>query len=96
MKRMTLAFQHGSMRMPSATHIAADYENDVLTLNVSDYTGSIQVYVCDSQGNIIGHTVSFVTSNGVMTLDLGNLAKDCYTISIVLDNATYYGQFEEG
>lgn len=60
-KRKT-TMQSGGMRMPSITRVTADYENEVITIGLSGYTGGIQVLVSDSQGNVAGGTVSSVTN----------------------------------
>ena len=87
-------FQQGSMRMPSITCVSADYENGLITVDVKGYTGGVQVFVSDPQGNVVGYTISSVTNNGIVTLNLGSLSEGDYTLNIVLDSATYYGQFD--
>ncbi|SEQ53370.1 protein of unknown function [Segatella baroniae B14] len=84
----------GSMRMPSITRVSADYENGLITVDVKGYTGGVQVFVSDPQGNVVGYTISSVTNNGIVTLNLGSLSEGDYTLNIVLDSATYYGQFD--
>lgn len=84
---------HGGMRMPSITCVSADYENGLITVDVKGYTGGVQVFVSDSQGNVVSSTMSSITS-GVVSLDLGALAEGGYSLNIILDNATYYGQFD--
>ena len=73
----------GGMRTPSLTRIG-----------VNGYTGGIQVLVSDSQGNVVSSTMSSITNSGVVSLDLGTLAEGGYSLNIILDNATYYGQFD--
>lgn len=85
---------HGGMRTPSITRVSADYENGLITVDVKGYTGGVQVFVSDSQGNVVGYTISSVANNGIVTLNLGSLSEGDYTLNIVLDNATYYGQFD--
>ena len=84
----------GGMRTPSLTRVSADYENGIITIGVNGYAGGIQVLVSDSQGNIVGSTMSSITNSGVVSLDLGTLAEGGYSLNIILDNATYYGQFD--
>ena len=84
----------GSMRMPSITRVSADYENGLITVDVKGYTGGVQVFVSDSQGNVVSSTMSSITNSGVVSLDLGTLAEGGYSLNIILDNATYYGQFD--
>ena len=85
--------QHGGMRMPSFERVSADYENGIITIAVKGYSGGVQVFVSDSQGNIIGYTISSITKEGSVSLDLDTLNEGCYSLKIVLDNATYYGLF---
>ncbi|UKK79261.1 MULTISPECIES: DUF3244 domain-containing protein [Segatella] len=80
--------------MPSITRVSADYENGLITVDVKGYTGGVQVFVSDPQGNVVGYTISSVTNNGIVTLNLGSLSEGDYTLNIVLDSATYYGQFD--
>lgn len=84
----------GGMRMPSITRVSADYEIGLITVDVKGYTGGVQVFVSDSQGYVVGYTISSVANNGIVTLNLGALSEGGYTLNIVLDNATYYGQFD--
>ena len=84
---------HGGMRMPSITCVSADYENGLITVDVKGYTGGVQVFVSDSQGNVIGYTISSIANGGSVSLDLGTLREGSYSLKIVLDNATYDGQF---
>lgn len=49
----------GGMRTPSLTRVSADYENGLITVGVKGYTGSIQVLVSDSQGNIVSSTICY-------------------------------------
>lgn len=94
MIRARSTFQHRRLRAPSATRVSADYENGKLTLNVSAYTGNVQIYVSDSQGNVVGYTISSIVNGGAVTLDIGNLKEGYYTLDVVLGNATYVGQFD--
>lgn len=91
-KRKT-TIQSGGMRMPSITRVMADYQNGVVTLNVIGYTGTVQVYVSDPQGNVVGYTQTAVSGNGTVTLHIDPVTSGYYFLNIVLDNATYYGQF---
>ena len=84
----------GGMRMPSITRVSADYDDGHITVDVKGYTGGVQVIVCDSQGNVVSSTMSSITNSGVVSLDLGALAEGGYSLNIILDNATYYGQFD--
>ena len=81
------------MRMPSATQVAADYEDRVVTVGISRYTGNVQVYVYDANGIVVGYTVSSISGSGTVTLDTSNLPQGDYTLCIILDNATYSGEF---
>lgn len=82
MIRARSTFQHRRMRVPSATRLSADYENGKLTLNVSAYTGNVQVYVSDSQGNVIGYTMASIVNGGIVTLDLGVIEEGSYTLDV--------------
>lgn len=82
MIRARSTFQHRRMRVPSATRLSADYENGKLTLNVSAYTGNVQVYVSDSQGNVEGYTMASIVNGGIFTLDLGVIEEGSYTLDV--------------
>lgn len=86
-------YQHGGMRMPSIERVSADYEKGLITIGVKGYTGGIQVFIYDSQGNIIGYTISSIAKEGAVSLNLDILNEGGYSLKIVLDNATYYGKF---
>lgn len=82
MIRARSTFQHRRLRAPSATRVSADYETGKLTLKVSAYTGNVQVYVSDSQGNVIGYTMASIVNGGIVTLDLGVIEKGSYTLDV--------------
>lgn len=84
---------HGGARMPSATQLAADYEDGVITVDISRYTGSVQVYVYDTNSIVVGYNVSTISGSGTVTLDTSNLPQEDYTLCIVLDNVAYNGYF---
>ena len=91
--RRRAMYQHGGMRMPSIERVSADYEKGLITIGVKGYTGGIHVFIYDSQGNIIGYTISSIAKEGAVSLNLDILNEDGYSLKIVLDNATYYGKF---
>lgn len=62
--RRRAMYQHGGMRMPSIERVSADYEKGLITIGVKGYTGGIQVSIYDSQGNIIGYTISSIAKEG--------------------------------
>lgn len=83
----------GGMRTPSLTRVSADYEDRVVTVGISRYTGNVQVYVYDANGIVVGYTISTISGSGTVTLDTSNLPQGNYTLCIILDNATYSGEF---
>ena len=83
----------GGTRMPSITRASADYENGVVTVDISRYTGNVQVYVYDANGIAVDYTVSTISGIGTVALDAGILSEGEYTLYIVLDNTTYSGEF---
>lgn len=93
-KQREYAFQHRRARVPSMVRVSADYEDGKITLDVTGYTGNVQIYVSDSQGNVVGYTISPIVNGGAVTLDIGNLKEGYYTLDVVLGNATYVGQFD--
>ena len=93
-KQREYAFQHRRARVPSMVRVSADYEDGKITLDVTGHTGNVQIYVSDSQGNVVGYTISPIVNGGAVTLDIGNLKEGYYTLDVVLGNATYVGQFD--
>lgn len=93
MLRARSTFQRGCMRMPSATHISSDFDNGILTLSISAYTGDVQICVYDSDGNLVDNTISSVLSSGMIALNLDSLSEGDYTLTIFLNNAEYSGCF---
>lgn len=85
--------QHGGARMPSATKVAADYDNGIVTLNVTGYTGNAQVSVSDREGNIVGYTFGFISNKGTVNLNIGTVSHGCYNLDIVLNSVSYCGMF---
>jgi len=85
---------HGGARMPSSTQVAADYEGGVITVDITRYTGSVHVYVYDTNDKVVGYTVSTISGSGSVALDTGILPEGDYTLYIVLGNTTYSGEFK--
>ena len=83
----------GGMRMPSATQIAADYDDGVITVDVSRYTGTVQLYVYDANNTVVGYAVDTISGSGTVTMNIGDMPQGTYRLCIVLDNATYSGDF---
>ena len=83
----------GGMRMPSATQIAADYDDGVITVDVSRYTGTVQLYVYDANNTVVGYAVDTISGSGTVTMNIGEMPQGTYRLCIVLDNATYSGDF---
>lgn len=92
-KQRELAFQHGRARMPSLTRVEADYEEGSMTVNFVGYTGSVQAFISDSNGQVVGYTLASIFVNGTVNINFNANSGECYSLSIILDNATYYGQF---
>lgn len=83
----------GGMRMPSATQIAADYDDGVITVDVSRYIGTVQLYVYDANNTVVGYAVDTISGSGIVTMNIGDTPQGTYRLCIVLDNATYSGDF---
>ncbi|MDD6853206.1 DUF3244 domain-containing protein [Prevotella sp.] len=83
----------GGMRMPSATQIAADYDDGVVTVDVSRYTGTVQLYVYDANNTVVNYAVATISGSGTVTMSVDNIPEGDYKLCIVLDDATYGGQF---
>ena len=82
---------HGGMRMPSLTKVAADYDDGVITVDVSRYTGTVQLYVYDANNTVVNYTVATISGSGTVTMNIGDIPQGTYRLCIVLDNATYSG-----
>lgn len=83
----------GGMRMPSATQIAADYDDGVITVDVSRYIGTVQLYVYDANNTVVGYAVDTISGSGTVTMNICDTPQGTYRLCIVLDNATYSGDF---
>ena len=83
----------GGMRIPSATQIAADYDDGVVTVDVSRYTGTVQLYVYDANNTVVNYAVATISGSGTVTMSVDNIPEGDYKLCIVLDDATYGGQF---
>ena len=83
----------GGMRMPSATQIAADYDDGVITVDVSRYIGTVQLYVYDANNTVVNYAVATISGSGTVTMNIGDTPQGTYRLCIVLDNATYSGDF---
>ncbi|GJG66869.1 hypothetical protein PRLR6025_03380 [Prevotella lacticifex] len=83
----------GGARIPSATQVVADYDNGVITIDVSRYTGTIQLYVYDANNTVVDCAVATISGSGTVTMNICDMPQGTYRLCIVLDNATYSGDF---
>ena len=84
-------FQQGRMRMPSATQVTADYDDGVITVDVSRYIGTVQLYVYDANNTVVDCAVATISGSGTVTMNICDMPQGTYRLCIVLDNATYSG-----
>lgn len=75
----------------SATQIAADYDDGVITVDVSRYTGTVQLYVYEANNTIVNYAIATISGSGTVTMNIGDTPQGTYRLCIVLDNATYSG-----
>lgn len=85
--------QRGGKRAPSAVQVSAFYENGVVTVDVSRYYGEAQVFVCDSNGMVVGTAEAMVSGTGSVLCTLDTLPGEECTLSIVLGSVEYIGTF---
>lgn len=83
----------GGMRMPFITQVTADYDDGVVTVDVSRYTGTVQLYVYDANNTIVNYAIATISGSGTVTMSVDNIPEGDYTLYIVLGNATYNGKF---
>ena len=83
----------GGMRMPFITQVTADYDDGVVTVDVSRYTGTVQLYVYDANNTIVNYAIATISGSGNVTISVDNIPEGDYTLYIVLGNATYNGKF---
>lgn len=84
-------FQQGSMRMPFITQVTADYDDGVVTVDVSRYTGTVQLYVYDANNTIVNYAIATISGSGTVTMNIGDTPQGTYRLCIVLENAIYSG-----
>lgn len=89
--RMKATLQHGCPRIPSATGVKAEYNDDVVKVFLQRYYGTVWMYIYDANGNIASSTVAKIDGDGDIDLDIQSLAEGEYTVSITISNATYEG-----
>lgn len=83
----------GGMRMPFITQVTADYDDGVVTVDVSRYTGTVQLYVYEANNTIVNYAIATISGSGTVTMSVDNIPEGDYTLYIVLGNATYNGKF---
>ena len=79
-------------RTPSFENVAAAYNSENLIIDVSGYSGSVQVEIIGTGG----FTDSFnVTNSATEYIDITSLQQGSYSLIITLQNGTQYiGEFE--
>lgn len=60
-------FHRGHLRMPSLQRVVADYEDGIMTIDVSGYTGSVKVNISEPNGTIVCQTEEIVSGTGTIT-----------------------------
>lgn len=87
-------FQHGRMRMPAATMVSADYESELMTVNVQNYSGLAQIIIYDADGMPVYSSSYTINGTSTLTLNTENLDEGEYTVTISLGSIVYSGDFE--
>ena len=83
----------GGSRIPGQNEVpvlSANYTNEVLMVNVENYTGNIQVEIIGINGFITNFTVS---GSGSSSIDISALTAGIYTLRITTSTSIYTGQF---
>lgn len=83
---MKNAFQRGHARIPSITNVDVDYDNEVLTVNVQNYTETVWIYIYDINGNIIDSAASQITGEGTVTLNVQDFPEGVCKSSLAIDS----------
>lgn len=79
-------------RVPSSVRIAATYDDENLIIDVSGYSGSVQVEIIGTDGFIYCFNV---TNSATEYIDITSLQQGSYSLIITLQNGTQYiGDFE--
>lgn len=86
--------QNGSLRVPPTALISADYDEGEIAINISNFTGSAQVHLYDSNGNVVGNDSAEFMYDGTLTIEVGDLPNGNYTLNVVLGDITFYGEFQ--
>lgn len=85
----------GRPHSPSATVVMADYDDGVVTVNLHNYTGTVQVELFDACEHLVSFNNGSVVNSGVITTCLDGQAGCTYFLRITLSNgSTYSGSFE--
>lgn len=76
------------------TPITASIENDIITTEVSTYSGTISVSIEDEDGETVISSAENVLPNSQFTTNVTSLDDGNYTIFYTLSDSTvYYGEF---
>lgn len=84
----------GGARMPAATKLTADYEYGILTLNVFQYVGSVQVIIYNNGNMPVASLTTTSPGSDTITMNIDYLSDGDYTLYIFLGSAIYIGNFE--
>lgn len=86
--------QGGSTRTPFPS-ASAVHSNQMVTVQVTHYNGSIVTYIEDANGIIVAYTTGFATNGRYDTnLRIEHNNQDNYTLHVILDYCSYTGYFE--
>lgn len=93
LRKTNTTFQHGVARIPTATKIEAEFTEETITVKTYRYFGSVQINVCDRDGNIIKSHTGHTDEHNEFTIDVSNIENGDYLLYIITENGTFMGTF---
>lgn len=91
--KMQTTNQQGCPRMPRATRLFVDLENDIIITTVANFSGTIEVNIYNNEGTVVDCATSTINSYGSVMMNEAELPEGDYTIRITLGETIYDGKF---
>lgn len=92
-KKIDLKEKGPHTRSGNATEINAFVDEQVISVEVTNYIGNIQVMVTGAGGTQSQN--AYISNTGVCLVDISSLSNGTYHLQIILEGKAYEGEFEK-
>lgn len=85
--------QQGRPRMPSATKVGVNIEDESISTCISGFYGTVNISIHGLAGAVFNSESAIISGEGTIEMDASYLPNGVYTIRITLEDTVYEGTF---